>query len=107
MDTKTPGAYELTYVTKFLWKEYSAVRKVIVADREPPVVVLKHTEGYSPNWFTGYEEEGYTATDNCDGDVTDRVVRSEGDGIIPTPSPTAPATAPLWSGISPPPRLRR
>lgn len=82
VDTKTPGAYELTYVTKFLWKEYSAARKVIVADREPPVIVLKHTEGYSPNWFTGYEEEGYTATDNCDGDVTDRVVRSEGDGII-------------------------
>lgn len=82
VDMQTPGAYELSYVTKFLGREYRAVRRVIVADREPPVIELLHTEGYSPNWFTGYEEEGYTAKDNCDGDVTDRVVRTEGDGVI-------------------------
>lgn len=82
VDMQTPGAYELSYVTKFLGREYRAVRRVIVADREPPVIELLHTEGYSPNWFTGYEEEGYTAKDNCDGDVTGRVVRTEGDGVI-------------------------
>lgn len=82
VDTGSSGVYELVYTVKYLGGEYKTTRTVIVADREAPVIELKHTEGYSPNWFTGYEEEGYCAVDNCDGDVTDKVVRVEGDGLI-------------------------
>lgn len=78
----TPGVYDLTYTVKFRGEEYSTARSVIVADREAPVIELQHTEGYSPNWFSGYEEEGYTAFDNCDGDITDKVLRAEEDGFI-------------------------
>ena len=82
VDTNTPGVYELSYTAEYFGREYSTVRTVIVADREAPVIELKHTDGYAPDWFSGYEEEGYTAVDNCDGDVTDKVVRVESDGLI-------------------------
>ena len=52
-------------------------RHVRVVDTQPPVIELNHTEGYKASWFTGYEEEGYTARDNCDGDITGRVERTE------------------------------
>ena len=75
VDTATPGRYEVKYVARYLLKEYSVYRVVNVADTTAPVITLKYTEGYAPSWFTGYEEEGYTATDNLDGDLTDKVER--------------------------------
>lgn len=82
VDTSTPGLYELSYTARYWGTDYTATRSVIVADREPPVIELLTREGYAPNWFTGYEEEGYVARDNCDGDVTDRVLRVETPGLI-------------------------
>lgn len=82
VDAGTPGVYELAYSVKFLGEKYSTTRTVIVADREAPVIELKYVEGYAPNWFTGYEEEGYSAYDNCDGDITNNVVRVESDGLV-------------------------
>lgn len=75
VDTSKLGRYELKYVSRFLFREYSTTRIVNVVDTTPPEITLKHTEGYEPNWFTGYEEEGYTAVDLCDGDLTDKVER--------------------------------
>ena len=75
VDTDTLGTYELRYCARYQLLEYSTVRTVHVADMTPPVITLKTREGYTPSWFTGYEEEGYTATDDLDGDVTDRVER--------------------------------
>ena len=75
VNTNEVGTYELTYSTHmFLWK-YSTVRKVHVADLTPPTITLREIEGYEPSWFTGYEEEGYMAFDDLDGDVTDQVQR--------------------------------
>ena len=55
------------------FRDYSTERLVTVVDTTPPVIELKHTEGYTPTWMTGYAEEGYTAFDAVDGDLTDKV----------------------------------
>ena len=75
VDTGRLGSYVLRYVTHFAFSEYAAERRVNVVDTTPPVIELKHIEGYEPTWMTGYAEEGYTAYDACDGDLTGRVLR--------------------------------
>ncbi len=75
VDGDTPGDYELCYSARLFLVEYKTVRRVHVVDRTPPEITLYAVEGYVPDWFSGYEEEGYRAVDNWDGDVTDRVTR--------------------------------
>lgn len=77
VDTGKLGEYSIRYTASVLGRETHAERRVTVVDTTPPVIELKHSEGYQPSWFTGYEEEGYTAADNCDGDLTDKVQRTE------------------------------
>ena len=79
VDTSQLGRYELTYRANWMLRSYTASRTVIVADLEPPVITLKTRPDYEPSWFTGYEEEGFTALDDHDGDLTDRVTRQVGE----------------------------
>ena len=85
VDTSRVGIYYIDYSTghtasvKF-WDvtltDY-ARRTVHVVDTVAPEIVLTA----DPDWFTIpgqiYQEEGFTATDNYDGDITDRVIRTE------------------------------
>ncbi len=73
VDTDALGDYELRYTARYHLRSYSTTRLVHVADLTPPEILLEHTEGYEPTWFTGYEEEGYSAVDDYDGDLTGRV----------------------------------
>ena len=73
VNTKRIGTYELTYTTEFLFNTYTATRIVHVADITPPVITLQTVDGYEPDWFNGYEEEGYLAWDDVDGDLTAQV----------------------------------
>jgi len=73
VDSFTLGTYELRYTTRYRLRSYSTSRIVHVVDLTPPDIRLESVEGYAPNWLTGYEEEGFTAVDDCDGDVTARV----------------------------------
>lgn len=73
VDSFTIGTYELKYTTRYRLRSYSTKRIVHVVDMTPPEIRLESIEGYAPNWLTGYEEEGFTAVDNCDGDVTAQV----------------------------------
>jgi len=73
VDTHRLGSYVLRYTTRFAFTDYSTERRVTVVDTTPPVIELKRVEGYTPTWMTGYAEEGYTAWDAVDGDLTDRV----------------------------------
>ena len=75
VDGQTPGTYELSYSARLLLGEYRTVRTVRVVDKTPPEITIYAVEGYVPNWLDGYEEEGYRAVDNWDGDLSDRVVR--------------------------------
>ena len=77
VDTGKLGEYTVSYTASVLGRETTVERHVRVVDTQPPVIELNHTEGYKASWFTGYEEEGYTARDNCDGDITGRVERTE------------------------------
>ena len=82
VDTNTIGTYILTYSTEFLSTTYTARRVVHVADLTPPNITLQTVDGYEPSWFTGYEEEGFLAWDDIDGDVTALVQREDlGDRI--------------------------
>ena len=82
VDTGKIGTYELTYSTEYLFETYTTRRIVHVEDITPPVITLQTQEGYEPSWFTGYEEEGFLAWDDCDGDLTDQVEREDlGDRI--------------------------
>ena len=73
VNTKRIGTYELTYSTEFLFNTYTAKRLVHVADTTPPVITLQTVDGYEPDWFEGYTEEGYLAWDDVDGDLTAQV----------------------------------
>lgn len=93
VDTSTPGEYEVKYSVRYMLKDYSVTRRVIV-ENSGPRIKLTHDESYKPSWMEGYREEGYTATDSVDGDITDKVERRvEGDKIIYTVTNSAGETA--------------
>ncbi len=75
VDGGTPGDYTRVYTARWHLREYRAERLVHVTDRTPPVITLQYREGYAPSWLDGYDEEGYTARDDIDGDLTAQVER--------------------------------
>lgn len=82
VDSLKLGDYTMSYTAAFLGREVSVSRLVHVVDTTAPVIELQHKEGYKATWFTGYEEEGFTAEDNVDGDISARVERTETDEKI-------------------------
>ncbi len=77
-----PGRYALAYTAKFAWLTATEVRTVIVQDTTPPTIELAHIDDYYTLPNHAYEEEGYTATDTHDGDITDSVTSEERDGSV-------------------------
>ena len=74
VDTSKMGTYKVTYNTKFLYKKKSVDRIVKVVDAEVPVLELKGSDNIKIYVNGTYNEKGYTAIDNIDGDITDKVV---------------------------------
>lgn len=74
--------YSAEYKDYFLDLGASVRRFVTVVDTCPPEITLVS----APEKFTipgeSYAEEGYSATDNYDGDLTDKVVAVESDGVV-------------------------
>lgn len=90
VDTDKLGEYEITYSASFLWMNGSAVRTVCVVDSAAPVITLTGDVTAEASWFNGYTEEGFSAIDDFDGDITDKVERTElVDRIIYTVSDSA------------------
>ena len=73
VDTSRIGSYRLVYKAHYKSRDYTAERVVNVVDTTPPEITLISDPDYQPNWFDGYVEEGYTATDAHDGDLTGAV----------------------------------
>ena len=73
VDTAALGDYVLVYTAHKGMRSYQTTRTVHVVDKTPPEITLEHDEDAEYNWVTGYEEESYSAWDDVDGDVTDRV----------------------------------
>ena len=82
VDTQTLGTYTVCYTASFEKCVGTAYRRVKVIDPDKPVITLSEDPERSPVDGEPYREEGYTAADNLDGDITDRVERVESDGII-------------------------
>ena len=94
-DPDTIGEYEVSYSAGVLWlKAESALQTITVIDSVPPVITLVETEGNYTLPGRTYEEEGYTAADDYDGDLTDRVIRrSDGKVVTYTVSDSSGNTA--------------
>lgn len=76
------GRYPVTYRAKWLFWKAEAVRTVEVVDTQPPVLSLNPDSPEALLPGTIYQESGYRALDNYDGDLTDRVVITEEEGSI-------------------------
>ncbi len=83
VDTSRVGEYDVVYHAKSLIIPGSTVRHVSVVDTEAPVIELRHEAGTAaPASTADYVEEGYSATDNYDGDLTDKVERTVTDKSV-------------------------
>lgn len=73
VDTSKLGQYTIKYKVPFLggYKEYT--RTVNVIDKIEPVITLDGDENYILNFGTEYVEPGFRASDNYDGDITEKV----------------------------------
>ena len=83
LDTKALGDYRLWYRYEDKNGEQKLSRIVSVVDTTPPVITLVDEAGAEQgSWMSGYVEQGYSAYDNRDGDITDRVVCTALDNSV-------------------------
>ena len=82
VDVNKVGTYQLEYTASAEGGTCTDYRTVTVADTQCPVISLVS----DPNKYTlpgqAYAEEGFTATDNHDGDITAQVQRLEENGKV-------------------------
>lgn len=76
------GAYELNYFAEYKDVTGNVMVTVDIKDSQAPVITLVSDPEYYTSPVGTYEEEGFTATDNYDGDITAQVVSEEKDGIV-------------------------
>lgn len=76
------GRYTVTYRARFLLWQAEAVRTVCVVDTQPPVILLQADPPEMLQPGVIYRESGFVASDNYDGDITYRVVRTHEEGRI-------------------------
>lgn len=79
VDTSHVGTYYITYQYRGLLFERKVIREVIIYDDEKPVITLIGEVDQTICPGTDYQEEGYQAQDNYDGDLTDKVVVEKSD----------------------------
>lgn len=73
VNSRVPGEYSVVYKAGSEKRQAVFTRHVTVVDREAPVITLLSNEGYMPIREDGYIEEGWSAIDNCDGDISGKV----------------------------------
>jgi len=73
VNNKKIGEYKITYEIKNLFLTKKITRTVKVIDKEKPNLTLKGEETTKVCPGKEYEEEGYEAIDNYDGNLTDKV----------------------------------
>ena len=76
------GEYEITYTSSIGSTVCQERRVVRIQDTQPPVITLVS----DPDTYTlpghAYEEEGFWAEDNYDGDLTSQVVREQTENTV-------------------------
>lgn len=82
VDTDRVGSYQVKYHASYkTWKK-TVVRTVRVVDTVAPQIVLIEKPGSYTLPGHPYQEEGFTAIDNYDGDITERVVCTVDGGYV-------------------------
>ena len=81
LNDKKVGEYVVKYSVNFLKKTASTTRTVKVVDKEPPVITLNEGSSIKVPITGKFEDPGFTAQDDSDGDVTGSV---EAKGIVDT-----------------------
>lgn len=82
VDAAKPGDYSVVYRAEFLIFDGSAARTVHVVDTTPPELRLEGELVCYDLPEKQFIEPGYSAADNVDGDITDRVTCEEVDGKL-------------------------
>ena len=82
VDTSKLGSYDVIYTAMYENVEKSITVKYVVEDSTAPVIELVINKDSYTSPKDKYVEEGYTALDNCDGDITDKVIREEKDDKV-------------------------
>lgn len=82
VDEKTLGEYVVNYTATHKGVTGTASRKVRVVDTQLPVITLIGEENCALLPTQTYEEEGFSAQDNYDGDITAHVKRTESRDAI-------------------------
>lgn len=76
------GTYELSYFAKHKKVTGNVRMTVEIKDTQAPGITLVSNPEHYTSPVGTYQEEGYTATDNYDGDITANVVAEEKDGKV-------------------------
>ena len=76
------GTYTVSYSAEYMKKTKTVVRTIHVVDTKAPTIVLVYNENTLTLPGHTYEEEGFIAEDNYDGDITSKVERIEQEDKI-------------------------
>lgn len=82
VDESKIGTYELVYSASHKGVSDKEIRTVHVTDSVFPQIDLSGDPSKLTPFGEKYEEEGFKATDNYDGDITDRVIRRETEKTV-------------------------
>lgn len=83
VDTNKVGIYKITYRIKYNKKESIVIRNVQVVDSIKPIIELKGNKEVYLCVQEEYKEDGFSATDNIDGDISSKVkVKIEDDQVL-------------------------
>lgn len=73
IDFDRPGTYEMIYTAEYKNAQESIQITVVIEDKTAPVIILEGGETVALRAGEKYEELGFTAIDNLDGDITEDV----------------------------------
>lgn len=82
IDNEKTAEYTVTYTAKSLNKIKKVTRKVTVIDTINPIIELSGEKSITICPSENYQEDGYNAQDNYDGDITDKVTIKEENNLI-------------------------
>ncbi len=82
VNDKKIGKYKLEYRVNYHGITRKVVRTILVKDKTKPKITLKGDEEVTVCPNTTYQEEGYIAVDNYDGDLTEKVKVTNSDKTI-------------------------
>lgn len=82
VDSSKLGTYHIHYKAKKGIFSVQKSREVKIVDTKAPIIELNKIDGYYPKTGETYQEDGFTATDNYDGDITSKIKRTEDKNVI-------------------------